>query len=54
MTNAAFTPTYYVTGGPASVGNIPPPLAYMLWDPTLFVDAIRLTPQQNATVSGPA
>ncbi|MFI9401460.1 family 20 glycosylhydrolase [Nocardia sp. NPDC052316] len=46
--NAAFTPTYYVTGGPTAVGNVPPPVAYQLWDPTLFVDGTRLTPEQNA------
>ncbi|WP_433731340.1 hypothetical protein ACQP0C_06045 [Nocardia sp. CA-129566] len=27
MKNAAFTPTYYAAGGPATVGNAPP-LAY--------------------------
>lgn len=50
--NAAFTPTYYVIGGPAAIGNIPAPLAYDLWDPTLFVDGIRLTPEQNASSLG--
>ncbi|MEV2219124.1 hypothetical protein AB0E01_04525 [Nocardia vinacea] len=50
--NAAFTPNYYVTGGPAVIGNIPAPLAYELWDPTLFVDGTRLTPEQNASSLG--
>ncbi|WP_157187338.1 family 20 glycosylhydrolase [Nocardia vinacea] len=50
--NAAFTPTYYVTGGPGAIGNIPAPLAYELWDPTLFVDGTRLTPEQNASSLG--
>ncbi|MFQ6330513.1 family 20 glycosylhydrolase [Nocardia sp. CWNU-33] len=46
--NAAFTPTYFVTGGPASIGNVPASIAYELWDPAVFVDGSRLTPQQNA------
>ncbi|MFI7671839.1 family 20 glycosylhydrolase [Nocardia sp. NPDC049526] len=50
--NAAFTPAYYVTGGPAAIGNIPAPLAYELWDPTLFVDGTRLTPDQSASNLG--
>jgi hexosaminidase len=46
--NAAFTPTYFVTGGPAKVGDVPAPVTYELWHPTVFVDGIRLTPEQNA------
>ncbi|WP_069161662.1 beta-N-acetylhexosaminidase [Nocardia altamirensis] len=45
--NAAFTPTYYVAGGPTAVGNVPAPIAYQLWDPALFVDGSRLSPAQN-------
>ncbi|MFD0366130.1 beta-N-acetylhexosaminidase [Nocardia sp. GCM10030253] len=45
--NAAFTPTYFVTGGPTSVGNVPAPIAYELWDPAVFIDGMRLTPEQN-------
>ncbi|WP_433659412.1 family 20 glycosylhydrolase [Nocardia sp. CA-128927] len=47
LRNASFTPTYYVAGGPTSAGNVPPPIAYQVWDPTLFVDGTRLTPEQN-------
>lgn len=50
--NAAFTPTYYVTGGTATIGNVPPALAYELWDPALFVDGTRLSPEQNARNRG--
>ncbi|WP_082032238.1 family 20 glycosylhydrolase [Nocardia vulneris] len=45
--NAAFTPTYFVAGGPVSAGNVPAPLTYHLWDPSLFVDGSRLDPQQS-------
>ncbi|MFI6173014.1 family 20 glycosylhydrolase [Nocardia sp. NPDC051052] len=46
--NASFTPTYFVAGGPTAAANVPAPLAYQLWDPTLFVDGTRLTPDQSA------
>lgn len=52
MKNAAFTPTYYVTGGAAGIGNAPAPVTYELWDPTLFVDGTRLAPQQNTSNLG--
>ncbi|PXX68488.1 hexosaminidase [Nocardia tenerifensis] len=47
LRNAAFAPAYYVAGGPTRALNVPPPLAYQAWDPTLFVDGTRLTPEQN-------
>jgi hexosaminidase len=36
--NAAFTPTYYTTGGPAGWFNLPPALMYDAWHPGRFVD----------------
>lgn len=50
--NAAFTPTYYVAGGPASIANVPPEVAYEFWDPALFVDGTRLTSEQDARNRG--
>lgn len=50
--NAAFTPTYYVTGGAAGIGNAPAPVTDELWDPTLFVDGTWLAPQQNTSNLG--
>ncbi|MGW0245561.1 hypothetical protein ACWDYH_02870 [Nocardia goodfellowii] len=51
--NAAFLPTYYVTGGPAAaIADQPPVLGYELWDPAIFVDGSRLTPAQNAANLG--
>lgn len=47
LRNASFAPTYYVAGGPTAAGNVPPSVAYQIWDPTLFVDGTRLTPDQN-------
>ncbi|WP_194815940.1 family 20 glycosylhydrolase [Nocardia sp. XZ_19_385] len=53
LKNAAFLPTYYVTGGPAAaIANQPPILGYELWDPAIFVDGSRLAPAQNASNLG--
>jgi len=40
--NAAFTPTYYVTGGVAALLNVPPALMYTGWRPDRFVDGSRV------------
>ncbi|MEV0297220.1 glycoside hydrolase family 20 protein [Nocardia sp. NPDC050710] len=50
--NAAFVPTYYVTGRPASIVDLPPAVAYELWDPAVFVDGGRLNPEQNVANLG--
>ncbi|MFE6860349.1 family 20 glycosylhydrolase [Nocardia sp. NPDC057668] len=39
--NAAFTPTYFASGGPSAALNAPPELLYA-WDPGLFVNGQRL------------
>ena len=41
--NDAFTPTYFTTGGPASLFNTPPSVMYDTWDPSIFVDGTRLS-----------
>jgi hexosaminidase len=40
--NAAFTPTYYVTGGVAATLNVPPAVMYAGWRPDRFVDGSRV------------
>ncbi|WP_169814875.1 beta-N-acetylhexosaminidase [Nocardia crassostreae] len=51
LSNAAFTPTYWVTGGLAANLNSPPELLYA-WDPGLFVNGTRLRPDQRARLLG--
>lgn len=49
--NAAFTPTYWATGGYAAPLNTPPELLYA-WDPALFVNGTRLRPDQRSRLLG--
>ncbi|WP_280269154.1 family 20 glycosylhydrolase [Nocardia wallacei] len=51
IVNAAFTPTYYATGGYARPLNSPPELLYA-WDPTVFVTGARLRPDQHSRLRG--
>jgi hexosaminidase len=46
--NAAFTPTYYVTGGTVGSFNVPAETMYDAWDPTIFVDGSRLADHLGA------
>lgn len=49
--NAAFTPTYFATGGPASGLNAPPELLWA-WDPGLFVNGQRLPDSDRSLLRG--
>lgn len=49
--NAAFTPAYFVTGGPAAALNAPPELLYA-WDPGLFVNGSRLPDADRRLLRG--
>ncbi|WP_330184893.1 beta-N-acetylhexosaminidase [Nocardia sp. NBC_01503] len=49
--NAAFTPAYFVTGGPAAALNAPPELLYA-WDPGLFVNGSRLPESDRRLLRG--
>ncbi|MFI6867925.1 glycoside hydrolase family 20 protein [Nocardia sp. NPDC050406] len=51
LSNAAFTPTYWATGGYAAPMNSPPELLYA-WDPGLFVNGTRLRPDQRDQLLG--
>ncbi|NNH74828.1 family 20 glycosylhydrolase [Nocardia uniformis] len=51
LSNAAFTPTYWATGGYAAPLNAPPELLYA-WDPGLFVNGTRLRPDQRSQLLG--
>ncbi|MFB7721879.1 glycoside hydrolase family 20 protein [Nocardia sp. NPDC056100] len=51
LSNAAFTPTYWATGGYAAPLNSPPELLYA-WDPGLFVNGTRLRPDQQSQLLG--
>jgi hexosaminidase len=50
--NASFTPTYYTTGGPAAMFNLPPSAMYDLWHPDIFVDGSRLSTAERASNLG--
>lgn len=49
--NAAFTPTYFATGGPAAALNAPPELLWV-WDPGLFVNGQRLPESDRPLLRG--
>ncbi|MGW4121211.1 family 20 glycosylhydrolase [Nocardia sp. NPDC004711] len=49
--NAAFTPTYFTTGGPAAALNAPPELLWA-WDPGLFVNGQRLPDSDRPLLRG--
>ncbi|WP_198347781.1 family 20 glycosylhydrolase [Nocardia terrae] len=49
--NAAFTPTYFTTGGTAAAVNAPPELLWV-WDPGLFVDGQRLPDSERSLLRG--
>lgn len=49
--NAAFTPTYFATGGYATALNTAPELLYA-WNPSLFINGQRLTPAQHDHLLG--
>lgn len=49
--NAAFTPTYFATGGYATPLNAPPELLYA-WDPGVFVNGQRVRPENQYRVTG--
>lgn len=51
IVNAAFTPTYYVTGGPLAPVNAPPALLYA-WDPGLFIGGSRLPEADHHLLRG--
>ncbi|WP_067700681.1 beta-N-acetylhexosaminidase [Nocardia jejuensis] len=51
LSNAAFTPTYWATGGYARSLNAPPELLYA-WDPGLFVNGTRLRADQRDRLLG--
>ncbi|WP_162958143.1 family 20 glycosylhydrolase [Nocardia yunnanensis] len=49
--NAAFTPTYFTTGGVGAALNAPPELLWA-WDPQLFVDGQRLPEPERSLLRG--
>lgn len=49
--NAAFTPTYFASGGPSKLLNAPPELLYA-WDPELFVNGERLPESERHRLRG--
>ncbi|NUS44463.1 MAG: family 20 glycosylhydrolase [Mycobacteriaceae bacterium] len=51
LSNAAFAPTYYATGGPAATLNTPPELLFG-WDPAVFVDGSRLPDRDQHQLRG--
>ncbi|MFE5284689.1 family 20 glycosylhydrolase [Nocardia sp. NPDC056611] len=51
LVNAGFTPTYFVTGGPASGLNTPPALL-KLWNPGIFVDLSTLPAASRSQLIG--
>ncbi|MFI1912048.1 family 20 glycosylhydrolase [Nocardia sp. NPDC020380] len=51
LLNAAFTPTYFTTGGPSAALNAPPELLWA-WDPGLFVDGQRLPEAERSLLRG--
>ncbi|MFJ4652726.1 family 20 glycosylhydrolase [Nocardia sp. NPDC088792] len=51
LLNAAFTPTYFTTGGPSAALNAPPELLWA-WDPGLFVDGQRLPEADRPLLRG--
>ncbi|WP_068021414.1 beta-N-acetylhexosaminidase [Nocardia mexicana] len=51
IVNAAFTPTYFATGGYAQPLNSPPELLFA-WDPAVFVTGARLRPDQRSRLLG--
>ncbi|MFE3190773.1 family 20 glycosylhydrolase [Nocardia sp. NPDC059240] len=53
ISNAAFTPTYWASGGYAAPLNAPPELLFA-WDPGLFVNGSRLRPDQRDHLLGSA
>lgn len=51
LSNAAFTPTFWATGGYAAPLNSPTELLYA-WDPELFVNGTRLRADQRSRLLG--
>ncbi|MFC9473375.1 family 20 glycosylhydrolase [Nocardia sp. NPDC056952] len=51
LSNAAFTPTYWASGGYAAPMNTPPEVLYA-WNPGLFVNGTRLRPDQRERLLG--
>ncbi|MEC3951804.1 beta-N-acetylhexosaminidase [Nocardia sp. CDC153] len=49
--NAAFTPTYFATGGAAAALNAPPELLWV-WDPRVFVNGQRLPESDRSLLRG--
>jgi hexosaminidase len=45
--NAAFTPTYFTCGGPASPFNMPPSLMYEAWSPNVFMGGSTLSAMER-------
>ncbi|WP_410651420.1 family 20 glycosylhydrolase [Amycolatopsis sp. cmx-4-54] len=50
--NGSFTPTHHTAGGWAAPFNVPAPLMYDTWDPSVFVDGYRLSEAENRSNLG--
>ncbi|WP_020673293.1 beta-N-acetylhexosaminidase [Amycolatopsis nigrescens] len=50
--NGSFTPTHHTAGGWASPFNVPAPIMYDTWDPTIFVDGSRLSEMEDRSNLG--
>ncbi len=50
--NAAFTPTYFTCGGPASPFNVPASLMYEAWSPNVFMGCSMLSASERGRNRG--